>query len=214
MDAYLAPHTPKHRYWTGLLLIARIVLYLVSALNLSNNPRINLLAIGLIISCLFVLKAVLLVNVYGKWPIELVEFSFHLNLLLLTFSSFYSLGDNEKQMAIAYTSISISLALFFGIILYHITSTMCSTAWMKSLKNKATQRNVLCDAQTALLLGEDGNIESAAVTPTSTIVEISPEHLTQDSRNIEMRPKVSLDMQPPPETETLMGSNNFTVVIN
>lgn len=61
MDAYLAPHIPKHRYWTGLLLIARIVLYLVSALNLSNNPRINLLAIGLTISCLFVLKAVLLV---------------------------------------------------------------------------------------------------------------------------------------------------------
>jgi predicted outer membrane repeat protein len=215
MDAYLASHTPKHRYWTGLLLIARIVLYLVSALNLSNNPRINLLAIGLTISCLFVLKAVLLVHVYRKWPIELVEFSFHVNLLLLTYSSFYSLGDSEKQTAIVYTSISISLALFFGILLYHIISTMFSTTWMRNLMNKATQRKnlILGDAQTALLLGDyDNYMESAAVAPTSTIVEISPEHSTQDSRNIDLHDPssfTSLDMQSPPETETLVGNNNI-----
>ena len=210
MDAYLAPYTPKHRYWTGLLLLARIVLYLVSALNLSNNPRINLLAIGLTISCLFVLKAVLQVHVYRKWPIEVVEFSFHLNLLFLTFSSFYSLGDSERQIAIAYTSISISLALFCGIMLYHIISTLLSAIWLKSLINKATQRkvDVLGDAQTALLLGDygDNNMESAAVAPTSTIVEISPEHSTQDSRNINMIPHDSLDMQIPTETETPCGN--------
>jgi hypothetical protein len=214
MDAYFASHTPKHRYWTGLLLIARIVLYLVSALNLSNDPRINLLAIGLTISCLFVLKSVLLVQVYRKWPIELVEFSFHLNLLLLTYSSFYSLGDSERQTTIVYTSISISLTLFFGIILYHIISTMFSTTWMKNLTNKATQRKILGDAQTALLLGDyDNYMESAAVAPTSTIVEISPEHSTQDSRNIDRHDPssfTSLDIQSPPETETLVGNNNIT----
>ena len=196
-DAYLAPHTPRHRYWTGLLLIARIVLYLVSVLNLSNNPQINLLALGLTISCLFVLKAVLLVEVYRKCLIELVEFSFHLNLLLLTFSMFYSLGDSERQTAIAYTSISISLIVFLGIMLYHTISTMCSTTWMKSLKNKATERKSLGDTQTVLLLGDYGDsiMEStAAAAPTSTIVEISLQHQIQDSKNIEMALKASLDM--------------------
>ena len=203
MDAYLAPHTSKHRYWTGLLLIARIVLYLVSALNLSNNPRINLLAIGLTISCLFVLKAVLLVKVYRKWPIELVEFSFHLNLLMLTFSSFYSLGDNERQLVIAYTSISISLALFLGIILYHIISTMCNMTWVNSLKNKAIQRKVLKDTQTPLLLGDYSGMESpaAVVAPTSTVVEISPEHLTLEKKITKTEPEVSFDMEAPSETE-------------
>lgn len=207
MDAYLAPHTPNHRYWTGLLLIARIVLYLVSALNLSNNPRINLLAIGLTTSCLFVLKAVLLVKVYRKWPIELVEFSCHLNLLLLTYSSFYSLGDSKRQISIAYTSISISLALFLGIMLYHMISAIHSTTWMKILKDKATKRKVLSDAQTALLLGNYGdNIETAAVAPTSTTVEMLPEDLTHDSRNFTLMPQVLLDTQSPPETEVPCGN--------
>ena len=51
----------------------------------------------------------------------------------------------------------------------------------------------------------DSIMEStAAAAPTSTIVEISPQHQTQDSKNIEMALKASLDMQSlvPPETET------------
>jgi hypothetical protein len=113
-----------------------------------------------------------------------------------------------------YTSISISLALFFSIVLYHIISTMFSTTWMRSLINKATQRKVLGDAQTTLLLGDyDNYTESAAVAPTSTIVEISPEHSTQDSRNIDLHDPssfTSLDIQSPPEMETLVGNNNIT----
>ena len=200
MDAYLAPHTPKHRYWTGLLLFARIVLYLVSAMNLSNNPRINLLAIGSIVSSLFVLKAVLLVKVYRKWPIELVEFSFHFNLLLFTLASFYSLGDNVRQEAIAYTSTSIALAVFLGILFYHIISTMCSTC-VKNLKNKVTQRKdlVLDDTQTALLPVDSGDRQPTAVAPTSTVVEISPEHSTQYTKTIEIKPDNSFDRQTLPE---------------
>ena len=94
--------------------------------------------------------------------------------------------------------------------LYHIISTILSTIWLKSLINKVTQRkvDVLGDAQTALLLGDygDNNMELAAVAPTSTIVEISPEHSTQDSRNIDMIPHDSLDMQIPTETETPCGN--------
>ena len=199
MDAYLAPHIPKHRFWTGLLLIARIVLYLVSALNLSNNPRINLFAIGLTVSCLFVLKAVLLVKVYRKWPTELVEFSLHFNLLLFTFSSFYSLGDIKTQMAIAYTSTSISLTIFLGIILYHLISTVRSAKWVKRLKYKAIQRKKVDDTPTALLLDDYGDMESAVVAPTSTVVEISPEHSIHDANITKNETDIFFDMQAPPQ---------------
>ena len=203
MDAYLAPHTPEHRYWTGLLLVARIVLYLVSALNLSNNPRINLLAICLTVSCLFVLKAVLLVKVYRKWLIELVEFSFYFNLLVFTFSSFYSLGDIDTQMAIAHTSTSISLITFLGIILYHLISTVRGARWVKTLKDKATKRNHH-STQTDLLLHDYNNMMSAVVAPTSTVVEISPEHHNiQDAETtVNDEPEISLDVQASPQKDS------------
>ena len=41
IETYHTPYTPKHRYWTGLLLIVLIILYLVSAVNVSNDPTVQ-----------------------------------------------------------------------------------------------------------------------------------------------------------------------------
>jgi hypothetical protein len=49
MDAYHAPYVTNNRYWTGLLLLARVVLYLTAPINVSGEPRFNLLAVSLII---------------------------------------------------------------------------------------------------------------------------------------------------------------------
>jgi hypothetical protein len=46
MDAYLAPHTLKSRYWTGLLLFIRVVIYILSAVNVSGDPNFNLRGSG------------------------------------------------------------------------------------------------------------------------------------------------------------------------
>ena len=40
IETHHAPFTPKYRYWTGLLLIARAILYLVTAANLSDDPQL------------------------------------------------------------------------------------------------------------------------------------------------------------------------------
>ena len=47
-DAYTGPYRANHRYWTGLLLIARIVLLVIISVNLHNNLSINLLVIIII----------------------------------------------------------------------------------------------------------------------------------------------------------------------
>ena len=57
IETYHTPYTPKHRYWTGLLLIARAVLYLVAAVNVSNDPTVALTAIFFTICCILALKA-------------------------------------------------------------------------------------------------------------------------------------------------------------
>ena len=169
MDAYLASHTSKHRYWTGLLLLARVILYLVSVLNISNNPRITLLAVNLTMSCFFVLKTVFLVRVYRKLLIELLECSFYVNILLLSLTSFYSLGEQHSQLVVAYTSITITMVLFFGTvfchILYVVSKTRCVQILNKKVINNKRQQS-----------DPDVNIVTTEVPchPTTTVVELSP----------------------------------------
>ena len=181
MDAYLAPHTTRHRYWTGLLLFVRVLLYLVSALNLSNNPRVILLAVSVTISCLFLLKAVLLIKIYRQLSIELLEISFYSNLLLLSLASFYLLGDQQSQTIVANTSTGTALVLFSGIILYHILCTASKTKCIKVLREKVRKRRHAFDTSINILEGENQHRE--VTIPTSTVVEIemSPQHSTQYS---------------------------------
>ena len=39
-DAYTGPYKANHRYWTGLLLTARIVILITFSVNWSNNPSV------------------------------------------------------------------------------------------------------------------------------------------------------------------------------
>ena len=207
MDAYLAPYTPKHRYWTGLLLFARVLLYLVSVLNLSNNPRITLLAVNLTISFFFVLKTVYLVKMYRKSPIELLECSFYLNIVLLSLASFYSLGDQQSQIIAAYTSISIAMVLFFGIVFYHILCVVSNTRYVQALKKKLIKvknRKQHGDAQVNLLTNELGALQTTLCHPTSTVVEISDEHSTEYSNVDELEKEAS-------ESEMQMQSDNSEI---
>ena len=45
LDAYTGPYKISHRYWTGVLLIARVVLLVIFSLIRESNPSVNLLAI-------------------------------------------------------------------------------------------------------------------------------------------------------------------------
>ena len=56
LEPYHAPYTFKHRYWTGLLLLIHAMLYIISAAKVSCDPAVNLLAIGIAMIGLLLLK--------------------------------------------------------------------------------------------------------------------------------------------------------------
>ena len=112
---YHAPYViPKHRYWTGLLLITRAILYLVAAVNVSNDPIITMIVA---LSCILALKGS---RVYRKWPVDILETLFYLNVLLFTAFTWYCLGECRSRKAAAYTSVSITFIALLFIILYHV----------------------------------------------------------------------------------------------
>ena len=120
IETSTAPYTPKHRYWTGLLLIARIVLYLVSAVNVSNDPIVALTAIIFTVCCIFALSRFMGNRLYKTWSVDALETFFYLNILCFATFTWYCLGECKNKEAAAYTSVIITFNVLLLIILCHL----------------------------------------------------------------------------------------------
>ena len=118
IETYHKPYTPKHRYWTGQLLIVRVVLYLIAATNVSNDPTIALTAINFTVCCIFALRLFFGSRLYRKRPVDVLETFFYLNILSFVIFTGYSL-DKPREAA-AYTSVIITFIALLLIILYHV----------------------------------------------------------------------------------------------
>ena len=121
IETYHVPYAPKHRYWTGLLLLTRAILYLVTAVNVSHDPVVTLTALIFTASCILVLKSVIGGRVCSKWLVDILNTFFYWNIIFLAVFTWYSLGNREnKQEAVAYISVAIALFALLFIILYHV----------------------------------------------------------------------------------------------
>ena len=131
MDSYHAPYKPKHRYWPGLLLVLRFVLLLVFALNPQQDTNVSLLAI-LVGAGILQLWAWASGGVYKNWCLDVLEGSFALNLIVLVGATYCVKLSGGNQLAVGYTSVSIALATFTGILAFHIFQQVRHTKlWKK-----------------------------------------------------------------------------------
>ena len=125
-DAYTGPYKDSHRYWTGLLLLVRIVLFLIFSMNTQGNADINVLTISLTVLSLFVYLAVT-GGVYKTWSLNIIEYSFFLNLGVLASATFYTTVTMRSQIAVAYTSVSMAFAAFIIIVVFHLLTKFKSS---------------------------------------------------------------------------------------
>ena len=119
LDTYHAPYKPKHRYWTGMLLLLRCALFLVFAFNISGDDSVNLLVISSATFGIFVWLTLSGV-VYKSWYLNVLELSFILNLGILAIATYHVKLSGGSQAAVAYTSVGIAFVTFVGIVTYHI----------------------------------------------------------------------------------------------
>ena len=177
LDAYYAPYRDQHRYWTGLMLCLRCVLYPVLVLLslVSADPSHNLLAIqAAVIALLTLIHFTGLI--YHKLYLDVLEASFILNLGILAAATYsVRLAEiQESQAAVTYVSVGIAFVTFVGVLVYH----MYQRVWPKLQQithqlrhNKEHQSENFDEAVT----DNQPQITSA---PTMTIVECpSPKQL-------------------------------------
>ena len=144
LDTYHAPYKPKHRYWTGLLLLVRCALFLVFAFNISGNDSVNLLVIssttfGILVW--FILSGV----VYKSWWLNALDVSFILNLGILAAATYHVTLSGESQAAVTYISVGIAFLTFVGIVTYHIYMRIISKVQYIQRGYQLLHRNGNCN---------------------------------------------------------------------
>ena len=134
MEAYHAPYTPKHRYWTGLLLLARAFIFLIATANVSGDPQIQLISIVFIMSCIILLKMFIATKIFKKWLIDSLESFFYFNIIFLASFTAYNLSTGNNQDGIAYTSVILSIMVTLFILFYHFYTYTTLFSWLHNSK--------------------------------------------------------------------------------
>ena len=120
LEVYHVPYTPKHRYWTGLLLFCRVSIYLVSALNPSGDLRIAISSTVFTVSCLLLYVAMFRVRIYRQCLINVMETFTYFNIIALSVFTLYSLETDKNQAAVTNISVGVTFAQLLVVICYHV----------------------------------------------------------------------------------------------
>ena len=144
-DAYTVPYRDNHRYWTGLLLIARIILLTIFHINYRNDISLNLFVIVLIsfglVGWLGVCRWVY------EYPLNnFLEVVFLSNLGLTSVAVYFEKGNT---VAINISTI-LALTMFIAIILYHLLRqlllTRCGLELKKRLTKNEEEATICCES--------------------------------------------------------------------
>ena len=173
MDAYHAPYKRKHRYWTGLMLLTRCILFLAFTSSPSDNKLLtNMVITNLVLFGILTLKTFAM---YKNFRMNILEICFLLNIAILSAITLLLLkNDSSNSDAICKctsVSISVSVAIFIGILVYHaylrINKTRCFTSIKDSLR-PIRQYHMIPAA-------ENAPPENPVLKPTTTTVDVREE---------------------------------------
>ena len=118
IDAYSGPYKDKYRFWTGLLLIIRVILTTTFSYTTGPIPQLNNYIIIIISGILIKMSNG---GVYRDKRLNTLESLYLINLGIISLLA--ALSDHmrlEITYFITATSISISLLVFFATVLTHV----------------------------------------------------------------------------------------------
>ena len=183
MDAYHAPYSRKHRYWTGLMLLTRCVLFIAfSMVYTGDKITVNSYIIVLVISGILLIKTCSTILYKSFWK-NALEVSFLYNLEVLGATLYFLKSNSLKNMTTAMcnsinASILISFVVFLGVLLYHAHLKLQNVRLYK-LAKQAFQRKFPSKNMTDFSNNNEKE-SSRLILPTKSQVELREELLSSN----------------------------------
>ena len=135
IDAYTGPYKSSHRYWTGLLLVARIILLVTFSVHQENNLHINLIAITTT-SVLLLCWISSFGWVYEKPVNNYLEAVFLANIGITSAATSFNLINKIESPLAINISVGLTFAILAFIVLYHVQRQLLLTKPGLKLKTR------------------------------------------------------------------------------
>ena len=185
MDAYHAPYSRKHRYWTGLMLLTRCVLFIAfSMVYTGDKITVNSYIIVLVISGILLIKTCSTTHYKSFWK-NTLELSFLYNLVVIGATLYFlksnSLNNNMTTIMCnsINASILISYMVFLGILLYH-AHLKVQNVRLYQIAKQVFQRKFPSKNMTVFSNKNEKKL-SRLILPTKSLVELREELLASNN---------------------------------
>ena len=185
LDAYQGPYKNRYRFWTGVLLLVRVVLLTCFAFNTLGDPGVNLLVTQL---ALLAIIPFTVRGIYNKTGLNVLESFYLINLEIFaswTLFNQYMFSDEtllQRYQAVAsYTMVGsctlVFLASFLVVSVQRVKKTRCFINYQR--KKHSSQKLHGMSITNGDLLGSASTPACPAVAaPTVTFVELREPLLT------------------------------------
>ena len=173
-DAYTGPYKARHRYWTGLLLLIRLALLVVFALNQSSQPTNNTAAITYVSVAILTYFAATK-GIYKSNLPNYLEAFFVCNLGLTAAAVQHEqANNNELNQTPINISAGLTFIVFVGILLYHTLRQILRFPFGEHLHQKIV--NMVCLKRASTTDDSEITDQEASMSEfqsvTSTVVEL------------------------------------------
>ena len=175
MDAYNAPYNLEYRFWTGLFLLIRCILFLTFAFNSSGNPSTNLLIITTSTLGIVILTRLLKGRVYKNWFTDTLEATFLLNLGVYSAATYHNRLTGGNQEVLANIAVGLVFACFMIIGIYHIFQQLqlFNTVWPKLISAITRNNNRGKDQLSEQLISTHNELMLVPTEVNTTIISVS-----------------------------------------
>ena len=193
-DAYGGPYKDNCRFWTGFLLLIRVILALVVSLVTKETITLNVLTSILII---IVFMYIILKGIYRNFLLDYLETFLILNLMFMAYMNAETSNDNDesKGQVSSIVVVSISFVVFCGIIVYHVWERlMFYNVWdhlfkshwhqqitkVKKILNKPPPPSTSNDMELPLIDSGSSDVERRSISMSVVTVEMKRESILFD----------------------------------
>ena len=121
-DAYTGPYKDNYHFWTGFLLVVRLVVF--ALLAIIRDPISNLTLIG---ATTAMLPLFLQLGIYKNRLLTFIELFTYTNLTVFSIATAHIVTANYDNTAVVILCVGSVFLLFCGIVVYHILKKLSVT---------------------------------------------------------------------------------------